>query len=446
MLTPVPPATRDIANLEEALSLVKSRSTDLRIAYLEIDRAAAQTRIALAALLPTLTGNVTATQNILRQTSSSPGFVPIPLGSIPGLPLPPSIPPDTVVAGGSPSNATSSTQPVANLATGNLVLNQPLVHLADLHAWNTAKEAEKVARLSLEDLERNIALNVANTLVGVVTAERVAELNRIGFRNALERLDLTRRKQRLGAATGLDVVRAQQDVESARATLVTGDESLRQAREALGLALGLPQQIGVSRSLDINGLEQAALHACKPAELEDRADIQAQKQTLHVARRAHDNVWLQFAPTLDARSTLATTTASTAPLPPTTWNIQAILTVPLWEGGVRYGKLRDTDAQAEEAGQRLEALRRTATVQVAQALRNVKVAEDARKVAADARQLAAETDRLVRTGYMEGQGTSLELVVAAAALREAEVQLALKEFNLVQARVLAVLSLAKCPF
>jgi outer membrane protein TolC len=446
MLTPVPPAARDIATLEEALSLVKARSTDLRIQYLEITRAEAATRVALAQLLTTVTGNVTATQNIIRQTSSGPGPVFIPLGGL-GLPLPPSIPSDTVVAGASPSNPVSTTQPVANLATGSITLTQPIFHPADIHAWGTAQEMERIQRLNLEDLERNIALNVANTLVGVVTAERVAELNRIGFRNALERLDLSRRKQRLGAATGLDVVRAQQDVESARATLVTGDESLRQAREALGLSLGLPQQVGVSKALNIDGLEQAALRACKPTKsIEDRADIQALKQAEYVAKRNHDNVWLQFSPVLDAKSTLATTTAAVSPSPPTTWNIQAVLTVPIWEGGVRYGKLHDTEAQAEEAAQRLEAQRRTATVQVVQALRNVKVADDARKVAADARALAAETDRLVRAGYTEGQGTSLELVVAAAALREAEVQLALKEFNVVQARVLAVLSLAKCPF
>jgi hypothetical protein len=76
----------------------------------------------------------------------------------------------------------------------------------------------------------------------------------------------------------------------------------------------------------------------------------------------------------------------------------------------------------------------------------VGVAEQARVVAAAARALAAETDRLTRVGYIEGQGTSLELVVAAAALREADITLALREFDLVKARVLAILALANCPW
>src|SRR6185436_17046256 len=96
-----------------------------------------------------------------------------------------------------------------------------------------------------------IALRVASAVIAVVTAERVAELNRIGLRSALERLDLTSRKKGLGAATGLDVLRAQQDAELARATLVSGDESLRQSREALGLALGLPEAVGVSTDINL---------------------------------------------------------------------------------------------------------------------------------------------------------------------------------------------------
>jgi outer membrane protein TolC len=449
MLAAMAPAPQNISAWKDALALVKARSTDLRIALLEVERAEAQSRIALASLLPTINGNVTGTHNILRETTQSPQLVFIPVTSVlpPGTPLPGSIPPDTIVTGGSAANASASTAPIANLATGSLTVIQPLVNVRAWHAYDTAREAEKVARLSLEDVQRNIALGVANAIVGVVTAERIAELNRVGFRSALERLDLTRRKRILGAANGLDVVRAQQDVESARATLVTGDEALRQAREALGLALGTPHQIGVSKGINLDGLEQEALRSCKAtSSLEQRSDIAAARQRVHVASRNYDNVKLQFLPVLNAQSALATTTAPTAPLPTTTWNIQAILTIPLWEGGARYGQLRDTRAQEYEAEMNLEALRRTASVQLEQARRNVDVTEQSRKVAADARALSAETDRLVRTGYMEGQGTSLELVTAAAQLRQAEINLALKEFDVVRARVLAVLSLATCPW
>jgi len=427
MLAPVPPAKRIVTTWEEALGYVKTRSTDLRIAYAEVRRAEAQTRGALAAYLPQVNGAATATHQLI--TNANPPGLSTGLGAS--------------VTGG------ADRTPLPNLVTGNIQIVQPIINVGNWDQITTQRINEDVQKLSLDDVKRNLALSVANAIVGVVTAERIAELNRVGFRQALERLDLTQRKKALGAAgvTGLDVVRAQQDVETARASLVTGDESLRQAREAFGIALGFPEQVGVSRDVNMNGLEASALRVCQVADSVDaRSDVAAARRKLDVAKRNVQNVYYSFLPTLNAQTTIATTTANTGFSPNTTWNIQAVLQVPIWDGGVRYSQLRQANAVSYEAEQQLEALRRTATVQITQARRGVDVAEASRKVAADTRALAAETDRLTQISYREGAATSLELVVAAAALRQADITLALREFDLVKARVLAVLALATCPW
>jgi outer membrane protein TolC len=420
MLAPMPPAPKNVSTWEEALDLIRARSTDLRIAYDEVLRAAGMTRSALALTLPTIT--LTGTYAYQNGNYSTPGTI--------------CVPPTCVL-------------PALNSVAAQGSITQPIIALAAWQSIKTARVNERAAELSFEDMKRTIALNVANSIIGVVTAERVAELNRVGTRNALERMQITQKKKNLGAANTLDVVRAQQDVETARATLVAGDESLREAREALGLALGLPQQIGVTRDLKMDGLVQSAIDSCKVApSVEQRADVAAARVRLQVAKRNVDNVYYQFLPTVGASGNAAYSTLY-AGIPgeaTTTWSILGILTVPLWDGGVRYGSLRQMRALEDEALQSLESLRRQAIIQVEQARRDVGVAEDARKVAAAARALAAETDRLTRVGYIEGQGTSLELVIAAAGLREADITLALREFDLVKARVLAILALANCPW
>jgi outer membrane protein TolC len=419
MLQPVPPPPVTLQTWEEALSHVRARSTDLKIAYAEVTRAEGQSRVALAGTLPSLNLGAIATHNFITQDT----FVPTGL-----------------------TTGRTVTSPTENYATGNVTLVQPLLALRAWHSIGTAHAVEEAAKLSVEDTKRIIALNVTNAALAAVTAERIADLNRVGFRAALERLALTRRKLELGGqATGLDVVRAQQDVEQARATLVSGDESLRQARESLGLALGLSNAVGLSKDLDVPALERGVVAICKPAQsLEERADIAVARARVGIAERNVDDVKYQFFPTINAQSTVSTTTIDTGTSPTTTWNVQAVLNVPLWEGGARYGTLRDTRAQQLEAEQRLEASRRSGIIQVDQARRGVQVAEQARKVAADARALAAETERLTRVGYLEGRGTSLELITAAAALRQADINLALRDFELVRARVLAALALANC--
>jgi outer membrane protein TolC len=100
--------------------------------------------------------------------------------------------------------------------------------------------------------------------------------------------------------------------------------------------------------------------------------------------------------------------------------------------------------ETERAAQRLEAVRRQATIEIVQARRAIDVAEQSREVARKARDLAAEVDRLARASFQEGRGTSLELVSAATSLRQAEISLALREFELIRARIGSILSRARC--
>lgn len=425
MLTPVPRARLEIGTWDEALKYIRARSTDLHIAIQEVARAEGQSRVALAGVLPSFNGTGTYTHNIITNTTAQfSGFT----------------------AAGVPTTRPVDT-PYPNYFQGSIVGVQPFIALRAWNAIGTAGVAVDAAKLTVDETKRQIALGVANAIVAVVTSERIAELNRVGLRNALQRLDLTTRKQSLGGATGIDVVRARQDVEDARATLVAGDETLRQNRENLGLALGIPEQVGVPPTVDISGLERDARSICKPVDrIDERPDVATLLTRVRIARRNVDDVWFQFAPTVNLQSQVATTTVDTGAAPNTTWNVQAVLSVPIWDGGARYGNLRDTRAQELQAHERVEAQRRQAQIDIDRARRGVGVADDRRRVASAARDLAAENDRLTRVSYQEGRGTSLELVTTAQALREAEIQLALREFETVNARIVAVLALAKCPW
>jgi multidrug efflux system outer membrane protein len=423
MLAPVPRAKREVATWEEALGLLKSRSTDLKTAYDEVRRAEGLTRSALSQLLLQVNGTGAYTHQFITTTESS------------------------INTNTTPPSLTSVTFPAPNTWSGSITFQQPLFNLPNYDEWRIQKIGVDVDKLAVGDLKRTLALGVANSIVGVVTAERVAELNRNGVRQALDTLELTKKKNLLGAATGLDVVRAAQDVESARATLVTGDESLRQAREALGLALGIPEGVGVSSAINLAGLERSALEVCKASpSLDDRPDVAEARLKLEVAKRNVRNVWYQFMPVLNAQSTAADSSTSTAISATQSWNIQAVLSVPIWDGGNRYGLLKQTRALEDEAIQALEALKRTASIQIEQAHRGVDVADQSRKVALSARDFAHELNRLTQLAYLQGQGTSLDLVVASAGMRQADINLALQEFALVKARILDMLSLATCPW
>nr|WP_233277968.1 TolC family protein [Myxococcus stipitatus] len=419
MLAPVPPASQQVGTWEQALALVRERSTNLRTAEAGVQRAEGRWRQALAALLPNARASASAAHDFLNSDT------PVGVFATPAL------------------EGRKPTTPIVGTVSASL--SQSLV---DVGAWRNLSSnaaAERGAVASLQDMRRRLTLGLARSLVATVAAERAAELNRVGLLQALERSALTTRSFDLGASNQLDVVRVNQDVALARGSLVAGDEQLRRAREALGIALGFGHAVGVASSFNLNGLMEDARKACTPLEdLESRPDLVSARAQVESSRDSRRQASAGYLPTLGLTSNLQGVTTDPDFGRFSSWSIAAVLSVPIWEGGLRGGLVREREGIEKQAEQTLESNRRDASVEVEQARRGVDVAQALVKTASESRELADRTDRLTRRSFEVGRGSSLELVQSGAALRQAELTLALREFELVQARLDAFLTEARC--
>jgi outer membrane protein TolC len=325
-----------------------------------------------------------------------------------------------------------------------LSIAQPVLAPRIWYGIGTADRNVHAAKLKVDEAKRTILISVANAIVAVVTAERVAEVNRVGLKSALQRLELTQRRQRLGAGTTLDVVRAEQDVTLARSTLIAGDESLRQAREALGLALGSRESFGVSPNISLNAIERELGAMCARGTPDQRSDVLAARADVEVAERGVTDVKLAYAPLAEVSSTGTYSSEELINGKNYAWSIQGVLTIPIWDGGARYGEMRSARATLAEQKARLEAAQRGSTVEATQALRSISVAEQARQQSEKARDLARENARLSQVAFDAGTVTSFELIEAARRQRETELDLAVREFDLVKARIAALLAASYC--
>ncbi|MBK8257361.1 MAG: TolC family protein [Polyangiaceae bacterium] len=420
LLAPVPPAPHTISGFKEVLNLLSNESLTLRIAQIDIQRAKGQERVALAAALPSLTANANGS------------LTPI-------LPEP-----------------TFALQPQQRMSGGiSVQLTQPF-SARSWYAIGTAEKSTEAVKLRAEDARRQAIAAVANAIVSIVTTERLAELNRVALRASLQRLELTKRRRRIGSGTDLDIVRAEQDAATARTGIVTGDENLRKAREALGSLLGKTEAYGVPTTFTLNDIEPALRSACKAAKPDERTDVLAAKVDLDVAKRGVTDVKLAFLPTAQISTSVSLNDsvletaaspgvpASSRTLETSSWSISGLITIPLWDGGARYGQMKTAEAAVETAKTRVAQATVTATVESTQAQRAITVAEQARQVSEKARDLARETERLAQVAFSSGAGTSLDLVDAGRVLRQAELDLAVKELEVVRAKIAALLALSAC--
>lgn len=419
MLVPVPPASRSLEGWEAALQLVRTKNPDVRRAQAQIDAARGQSRQVLARSLPTLTGGVNASFHVL--TGVGPNiFQPGMVGEVPN--------------------------PRGNLAT-DLSLRIPLISVQNWYDHGTAKVQVRQAELSLEEAERQVLGGLAESIAGVVTAERLAEVTRESLNSALLALELSERRARLGAVSKVDVLRAAQEVAASRSQVIEGDENLRRARETLGLALGSSGDWGVSPNIRLDRLGQDARKVCKQSDsIEDRSDLRASAASKEIAERNVSSVDRAFLPRVEGATTFTynTNQFAAATRDHLTWTIGAILTWNLYDGGLRYGQKASAVAAQARTYLDDDDLRRRAELQVTQALRAVEVAESQLAVSITSRDVAVENARIAQLRFLNGTGTSFDMTETQGDARSATLDVTVKEFQLLRARIAAFLAMASC--
>jgi len=422
LLAPPPPPTQVLQSWQQGVQLVRDQSVNMRLARANIAQAEAQAREALAPALPSLVGQGSVNYHLITGTRDV-GINPVTFMGIPG----------TV-----PDPRT--------FWLASLGLTVPIFRPKAWFDHGSAKDAVEAARLSSKESERQVVALVADSIVNVVTNERLAEVSRTSLKAALSTLDLTKRRAALGASNTLDVLRAEGEASLSRAQVVAATEALIRAREALGSALGSSEAWGVTPQIQIDSLAADAQRNCRQeTDVQSRSDVRAANANVSLANRRVKGIDFAYLPTLDANSVLTySDPVSGINNRHTTWTVGALLTWTIYDGGLRGGQREELRADEDLARANLAETKRGATLQVTQAFRAVQVAESNLAVSAKTREVAAETARLTRISFLNGSGTSFDLVDSAQKLRNAEVDLAVKEFEVLRAKVAALLALSTC--
>ncbi|MBX3128765.1 MAG: TolC family protein [Polyangiaceae bacterium] len=420
LLAPLGTPSRVLGSWQEAIRVVRGRSTQLSRTLAQVELANGQARQALARALPTLTATGQIQRHMLTGEGITFGATGLRSGTIPD--------PQTTYS-------------------GSLGLRVPVIALRAWHDHGTARRGAGASGLSREDVERRVLGAVAEAIVNVVTAERLAEISRISLKSTLSTLELNKRRAQLGAASALDVLRAEQEVSITRAQVVGADEGVRRAREALGVTLGYSDPWGVTPQISLDQLAVDAQSVCRAVDDPNaRADVRAARARLEIARRNVDGVSLDFVPTVDFVSNLnyLSLERQSPNNRHVNWTIGGVLTWPLYDGGLRYGTKMTTEAQLRLAQEDVTDAQRGAQLEAAQARRAVAVARQNLAVSQSTREIARKAGRLSRIAFAAGQGSSFDLIDSSRRLREAEIDTAIKEFELVRAQIAALLASANC--
>jgi outer membrane protein len=292
---------------------------------------------------------------------------------------------------------------------------------------------------SLRETERAVALGV---LVNVRRAFFLARAQRALIQVAEETLANNEKHKKqvegfvsVGTRPEIDLAQAKSDVANARVLLVTAQNGYDVAKAQLSQAAG-----GIDGAFEVadeelppvDGEDQP-LDALVSRALAERPELTALTRQRDANERTIEGLKGGYLPTLSAQAGASTAGLGLDVLQPA-WNVGAVASWPVFQGGLTRGQLREAEANRDGTDAQVESGRLQIRFDVEGAWLTVKGAKATIAAAEEARVNANERLRLAEGRYGQGVGTIIELGDAQVAKTNADATLVSAQFSLSSAR------------
>ena len=299
--------------------------------------------------------------------------------------------------------------------------------------WAAAKQAADqvgIARISAEEARRQVALLAAESYLAVISTEHLRDIAVRNRETARALEEYARARLDAGQGSRLNHVRSSQERATAEGLIQRAELSVRQAQEALGIA------IFADGPVDANGAPRID-PATRPDEdvwLAERPDVRLLSAQVAAADRVVRDTWKSWLPTAAAAFSPQYVTPAGFFEPANTWRAFVQLQVPIYDGTLGAAR-RLRVADRETARLRLDAVKTQARSEVRFAREAVTRNEHIVAASGEAAESAREALRITEIAYKAGATTNIEVVQAQQTALNAEVQAALAEDRLRQARL-----------
>ena len=310
--------------------------------------------------------------------------------------------------------------------------------------WAAAKQAADqvgIARISAEEVRRQVGLLAAESYLAVVASEHQREIAARNRDTAHALEEYARARLEAGQGSRLNHVRASQQRATAEGLIQVAELAVRQSQEALGIAIFADGPVEAAGEPEV---ELVPAPSEDDAWLALRPDVRLLTAQVQAADRVVRDTWKSWLPTATAAFTPQYVTPAGFFEPANTWRAFVQLQIPIYDGTLGAAR-RLRIADREIARLRLDAVKHQARSEVRFAYEAVERNEQIVTASREAAESAREALRITEIAYKAGATTNIEVVEAQQTARNAEVLAALAEERLRQARLDLLVALGQFP-
>jgi len=359
---------------------------------------------ALSGLLPTVSGRVSETRQVVNLAAF-------------GFPLPPGIP---AIVG------------PFNVFDARVYLTQAVL---DFHALNDARaEAHNIAaaEFSYKSARDLVVLVAANAYLQALAASSRADSARAQVETASALHNQAVDLRQGGIVAGIEVLRAEVQLNTERQRATATQNDFEKAKLQLAHVIGLPlgQAITLSTELPEVPVPEMTLEQAIERAYQARPDYQAANERVRAAESAREAIVGERLPSVRVDAHYGDLGLSVADAH-STYAVVGAVNVPIFQGRRTHGRLLEADADLRDRRAQVEDLKATIYYEVRTAFLDLQASGEQLQVATGSRQLAAQQLTQARDRFAAGVASNIEVVQAqeAVALANEEYISALYLYN-----------------
>jgi outer membrane protein len=235
-------------------------------------------------------------------------------------------------------------------------------------------------------------------------------------------LAAARSRFEVGQSPRGEVLRADLVVTQDEQNLLVQRNAFEAARLQLGILLVVPGAVDAVRPVEPEDPTLSDEEMVATA-LGRRADLRAADLSVGIAKQGKKAAWWSFLPSLDAGFLWRWTEAAGFAGERNSWNLTLTLTVPIYDGGLRYADLREATSRIIEARAQKQALDLEVRSEIVRLRSELQSATSGLISARKAVALARTTAGDMEASFEVGAATQLDVLDANQRLLDAELQL-----------------------
>ena len=299
-------------------------------------------------------------------------------------------------------------------------LSQSLVDLNARHSERAAESNLTAEQFSYQDARETVALVVGVLYLDVLTAASRVQTAEAQVQTAQALQNQAADLRRTGVSAGIDVLRAQVELQTRQQELIAARNALAKQDLVLARAIGLPldQVFRLADTVPYEAADAPGLDDALKTALATRADFQSAQARVSKAEEQRRAATAQRLPSLSANADYGVI----GPTPGQThgtFTASAALRVPIFTGNKAHGDELVAQGELDRSRQQLENLRAQIEQDVRTVFLDLRAAADQVAVARSNVDLAQQTLAQSRDRFGAGVSDNIEIVQAQESLARA---------------------------